>query len=222
MSSTFYNLTIIERTKFGSKESKNGRKAGLIPAVLYYAGEKNIHLSIDNSVLFRAIQSSQRIYQIEQNKEKQYVIIKDIQYHPVTDEIIHVDLMRVRRSEKMTISVPIVLKGNPIGVREGGVLSQSLNQVEISCFPTDVPDNIELDIEDLELNAAKNIGDLNISIEDVEIVSDSNLNIVSITPPASEVKEVEEENETDKDIVEEQNDKNTAKDPNEKDNDIEG
>ena len=222
MSSTYYNLTITERTKFGSKEAKNNRKAGLVPAVLYYAGEKNVHILIDKLVLFHAIQSSQRIYQIEQGKEKQYVMIKDIQYHPVTDEIIHIDLMRVRRSEKMTISVPIVLKGTPVGVKEGGILSQSLNQVEISCFPTDVPENIELDIEDLELNAAKSIGDLKVSIKDVEIVSDLDLNIVSITPPASEVKEVEEENETDKDIVEEQNDKKTAKDPNEKDNDIEG
>ena len=203
MSSTYYNLATTERTKFGSKESKNDRKSGLIPAVIYYSGEENIHISIDKSVLFRAIQSSQRIYQIEQNKEKRYVMIKDIQYHPVTDEIIHVDLMRVKRSEKMTISVPIVLKGNPVGVREGGVLSQSLNQVEINCFPTDVPENIELDIEDLELNAAKNVGDLNINIKDVEIVSDSNLNIVSVTPPASEAKEDEEtEIETDKDKAE--------------------
>ena len=220
MSSTYYNLTITERTKFGSKESKNDRKSGLIPAVLYYAGEKNIHMSIDKSVLFRAIQSSQRIYQIEQNKEKWYVMIKDIQYHPVTDEIIHVDLMRVRRSEKMTISVPILLKGNPVGVREGGVLSQSINQVEISCFPTDVPENIELDIEDLELNAAKNIGDLKINIKDVEIVSDSNLNIVSVTPPASEAKEDEEE--IDQDEAKGHDDKESSEDPDKKDDNTEG
>ena len=222
MSSTYYNLTIAERTKFGSKESKNNRKAGLIPVVLYYAGEKNTHILIDKSVLFHAIQSSQRVYQIDQGKEKQYVMIKDIQYHPVTDEIIHVDLMRVRRSEKMTISVPIVLKGNPVGVREGGVLSQSLNQVEISCFPTDVPESIELDIEDLELNAAKNVGDLNINIKDVEIVSDSNLNIVSVTPPASEAKEDEEETEaeieSDKDEAKEQGDKESSKESDEEDN----
>ena len=219
MSSTYYNLTIAERTKFGSKESKNNRKAGLIPAVLYYAGEKNIHITIDKSVLFHAIQSSQRIYQIQKGKEKQYVMIKDVQYHPVSDEIIHVDLMRVRRSEKMTISVPIVLKGTPVGVREGGVLSQSLNQVEISCFPTDVPENIELDIEDLELNAAKNIGDLNINVKDVEIISDSDLNIVSITPPVSEAKDDEEETETDE--AEELNDIESSEEPDEKDNNTE-
>ena len=71
MSSTYYNLAVTERTKFGSKESKNNRKAGLIPAVLYYAGEDNLHITIDKSVLFHAIQSSQRIYQIELEKEKQ-------------------------------------------------------------------------------------------------------------------------------------------------------
>ena len=82
-------------------------------------------------------------------------MIKQIQYHPVSDEIIHVDLMRVRRSEKMTISVPIVLVGESVGVKEGGVLSQSLNQVDISCYPTDVPENIEFNIEDLELEFSK-------------------------------------------------------------------
>ena len=119
-------------------------------------------------------------------------MIKQLQYHPVTDEVIHVDLMRVRRSEKITISVPLVLVGDSIGVKEGGVLSQSLNQIEISCFPTDVPEQIELNIEDLELNSAKSVADLEIDIEDVDIVTDPSLNIVSITPPASEEEVVED------------------------------
>ena len=201
MSSTYYNLIVSNRSKFGTKESKKIRKNGFIPAVLYYAGEKNIHIYIEKSVLFHALQSSQRIYEIDQNNEKQYVMIKEIQYHPVTDEIIHIDLMRVRRSEKMTIAVPLVLTGDPVGVKEGGILSQSLNQVEISCYPTDIPENIELNIEDLELNSAKSIGDLEINIKDVEIVSDSTLNIVSITPPATEEEVIEEE--MDQDDVEE-------------------
>ena len=119
-------------------------------------------------------------------------MIKQLQYHPVTDEVIHVDLLRVRRSEKITISVPLVLVGDSIGVKEGGVLSQSLNQIEISCFPTDVPEQVELNIEDLELNSAKSVADLEIDIEDLDIVTDPSLNIVSITPPASEEEVVEE------------------------------
>ena len=73
-----------------------------------------------------------------------------------------------------------------VGVKEGGVLSQSLNQVDISCYPTDEPENIELNIEDLELNSAKNVSDLNIDLDDVDITSDPTLNIVSVTPPAVE------------------------------------
>ena len=86
----------------------------------------------------------------------------------------------------------LYLVGDSIGVKEGGVLSQSLNQIEISCFPTDVPEQIELNIEDLELNSAKSVADLEIDIEDVDIVTDPSLNIVSITPPASEEEVVED------------------------------
>ena len=193
MASTYYKLEIENRIATRTKGSKGLRRKGIIPGVLYYAGEENVNISIDKSVLFHAIQSGQRIFEIDQDSEKQYTMIKELQYHPVTDEIIHVDLMRVRRSEKMTISVPLVLVGESVGVKEGGVLSQSLNQVEISCYPTDVPEQIELNIEDLELNSARNIGDLNIDIEDVDIISDPSLNIVSVTPPAIEEETVEED-----------------------------
>ena len=89
-----------------------------------------------------------------------------------------------------------MLIGESVGVKEGGVLSQSLNQIEISCFPTDVPEQIELNIEDLELNSAKSVGDLELGLEDVDIITDPSVNIVSITPPAAEeVVEVDSDEE---------------------------
>ena len=193
MPSSYYKLEIANRTETRSKGSKKIRRQGLIPGVLYYSGEENVNICIQKSILFHAMQSGQRIFEIDQDGESQYTMIKQLQYHPVTDEIIHVDLMRVRRSEKITISIPLLLIGNPAGVNEGGVLSQSLNQIEISCYPTDVPENIELDIENLGLNEARSVSDLTIDAEDVEIVTDSSLNIVSITPPAAEEEVVEEE-----------------------------
>ena len=192
MASSYYKLDVSNRTELRSKGARALRKKGLIPGVLYYAGEENVNISIEKSVLFHAMQSGQRIFEIDQEGDSQYTMIKQLQYHPVTDEVIHIDLMRVRRSEKITISVPLVLIGESIGVKEGGVLSQSLNQIEISCFPTDVPEQIELNIEDLELNSAKNVGDLELNLEDVDIVTDSSLNIVSITPPAAEEEVVTE------------------------------
>ena len=184
MSSTYYKLSVTDRTKFGTKESNQIRKSGSIPAVLYYSGEKNNHISIDKSVFFHAMQSSQRVYEIEQGKEKQFVMIKEIQYHPVTDEIIHVDLMRVRRSQKMTISVPLVLVGNSIGLKEGGILSQSINQVEISCLPTNVPENIEIEISNLELGDSLNVGDLKIKDKQIELLTASDINILTIQSPS--------------------------------------
>ena len=192
MASSYYKLDVTSRQETRSKAAKALRKKGMIPGVLYFSGEENVNISVEKSVLFHAMQSGQRIFEIDQDGESQYTMIKQLQYHPVTDEVIHIDLMRVRRSEKITIYVPLALVGDSIGVKEGGVLSQSLNQIEISCFPTDVPEQIELNIEDLELNSAKSVADIKIDIEDVDIVTDPSLNIVSITPPASEEEVVED------------------------------
>ena len=191
MSSMYYKLNVTDRNKFGTKESNQIRKKGFIPAVLYYAGEKNNHISIDKSVFFRALQSSQRVYEIEQGKEKQFVMIKEIQYHPVTDEIIHVDLMRVRRSEKMTILVPLVLVGSSIGVKEGGILSQSINQVEISCLPTNVPENIEINIENIEQGQSLSVGDIELKDKEVELLTASDINILTIQAPGGAEDDVE-------------------------------
>jgi large subunit ribosomal protein L25 len=89
--------------------------------------------------------------------------------------------MRVRRSEKMTITVPLVLIGDAKGVKEGGILSQSINQLEINCFPTDVPEQIELNVEDLELNSSMNISDIKLKNDDIEIITDGEVNIVNIS-----------------------------------------
>ena len=200
MATSYYKLDIKNRKVDRTKGARAIRRQGLVPGILYYAGEDNINISIEKSILFHAMQSGQRIFEIEQGGESQYTMIKQLQYHPVTDEIIHIDLMRVRRSEKINILVPLVLIGESIGVKEGGVLSQSLTQVEISCYPTDVPEQIELDIEDLELNSAKSIGDLQIDIKDVEIVTESSFNIVSITPPAAEEEVIDEVIEGEEDL----------------------
>ena len=191
MSSSYYKLEVSDRTKIKTKGVKSLRRKGLIPGVLYYAGEKNVNIEIDKSILFHAMQSGQRIFEIEQEGKSQFTMIKQVQYHPVTDEVIHLDLMRVRRAEKMTITVPLVLIGDAKGVKEGGLLSQSINQLEINCFPTDVPEQIELTVEDLELNSSMNISDINLDNDDIEIITDKEVNVVNISQLVEE--EVEEE-----------------------------
>jgi large subunit ribosomal protein L25 len=193
MASSYYKLNIADRTRTRTKGAKTLRREGLIPGILYYAGETNVNISVDKLVLYHALQSGQHIFEIELDGDTQFTMIKELQYHPVTDEVLHIDLMRVRRSEKMTIFVPLVLVGEAVGVTEGGVLSQSMTQIEISCFPTDVPDQIELNIDDLEMNSSKSVTDITLDNEDIEILSAEELNIVSVHPPAAEEEpEVEE------------------------------
>jgi large subunit ribosomal protein L25 len=193
MSSSYYKLEVSERTKLKTKGVKLLRRKGLIPGVLYYSGEKNVNIEVDKSILFHAMQSGQRIFEIEQQGKSQFTMIKQVQYHPVTDEIVHLDLMRVRRSEKMTITVPLVLIGDAKGVKEGGILSQSINQLEINCFPTDVPEQIELNVEDLELNSSMNISDIKLKNDDIEIITDGEVNIVNISKLVEEkAEEVDE------------------------------
>ena len=189
MATSYYKLDIETRESVGKKSTKAIRRDGKIPSTLYFKGDEPESIAIDKIKLYQALKSDQRVYEVELGGESQYVMVKAVQYHPVTDEIIHLDFMRVRRSEKMTISVPLVLVGKPIGVVEGGILSQALNQIEISCFPTNVPDQIKVNVDKMELNSSISVADVSIDDEEVEILSSAEINVATITAPSVEVEE---------------------------------
>ena len=90
----------------------------------------------------------------------------------------------------MTISVPITLVGKPAGVTEGGILSQSMTQIEISCFPTNVPESIEVNVDHLDINSSVSVGDVIVNDEEIEIISSSDLSIASVIPPVVEEEPV--------------------------------
>ena len=186
MGASYYKLDIENRDSVGKKSTKEMRKEGKVPSTLYFKGEEPESIAVEKLKLYQALKSDQRIYEVELKGESQYVMVKAVQYHPVTDEILHLDFMRVRRSEKMTISVPLVLVGKPIGVTEGGILSQVLNQIEISCFPTNVPEQIEVNIDEMELNSSISIADVSYDDDEVEIISAEDINVASIAAPAAE------------------------------------
>ena len=196
MATSYYKLDIETRESVCKKSTKAIRRDGKIPSTLYFKGDEPESIAIDKIELYQALKSDQRVYEVELGGESQYVMVKAVQYHPVTDEIIHLDFMRVRRSEKMTISVPLVLVGKPIGVVEGGILSQALNQIEISCFPTNVPDQIEVNVDKMELNSSISVADVSIDDKEVEILSSSEINVATITAPSVEKEETVSDDDT--------------------------
>ena len=170
MAQQYEQLNLNERLEMGGRSARILRKNGIIPANYYYKGEKNINLSVVKIELLKSLRLGHRIFEVNLQGSTQYVMLKEIQYHPVTDDIIHIDLMRIRRDEKMTISVPLVLEGAATGVKEGGVVMQNLTSIEINCLPADVPEQIIVDIADLAIHASLNVEDLDVS-EELEILA---------------------------------------------------
>ena len=192
MAQQYEQLNLAERAEKGGRSARILRKDGIIPANYYYKGEENINLSVVKLELLKSLRSGHRIFEVNLKGSTQYVMLKEIQYHPVTDDIVHIDLMRIRRDEKMTISVPLVLEGIAEGVKEGGVMMQNLNVIEISCLPADVPEQLAIDVSDLELNTSLNVEDLEVS-EELEVLTSDELTIVSCQLPKEEVEEEPEE-----------------------------
>ena len=199
---SFFKLTVEQREKTGNSAARSLRREGRIPANYYYKGEENQNLSIDKKVLHKAIQSGQQVFEMELDGNVIYVTVKAAQYNPVTEEIIHIDLLRVRRDVKMKFNIPLNLVGDSVGANEGGIVSQAATSIELECLPTNVPDSIDVDISNLELNGSLTAADIELP-DDTALVSLEDTTIAVCAPPKTEVEpdpvddsEVEESEET--------------------------
>ena len=184
---TFFKLNLEPRSKTGNAAARELRRNGKIPVNYYYGGEENQNMSIDKKILHKAVQSGQHVFEMELDGNTIYVTVKEAQYHPVTEEIIHLDLLRVRRDVKMKFSIPLNLVGDSVGAIEGGIVSQSANAIDIECFPTDVPDSIDVDITNLELNGTVFANDI-VLPDDTELLSPEDTTIAVCAPPKAEVE----------------------------------
>ena len=184
---SYYKLPIEIRTGSGASLSRELRRNGKIPANYYYRGEANQNLAIDKKAFNHAIHSGQQVFEVDINNETIYIMIKDVQYHSVTEEVMHVDLMRIRRTEKMTFSIPLVLEGDAVGVDEGGIVAQVATTIDVECYPNDVPESITVDISGLEFNSAMAAEEIELPVDTV-LVSAENTTIVTCNPPKAEVE----------------------------------
>ncbi|MBK54047.1 MAG: 50S ribosomal protein L25 [Candidatus Marinimicrobia bacterium] len=214
---SFFKLNLEPRSKTGNAAARKLRRDGKIPVNYYYGGEENQNMSIDKKILHKAIQSGQQVFELELDGNTIYVTVKEAQYHPVTEQIIHLDLLRVRRDVKMKFSIPLNLVGDSVGAIEGGIVSQLANAIDIECLPTGVPDSIDVDITSLELNGTVFASDINLP-DDTALLSPEDTTIAVCAPPTAEVEvEVpdEEGDEDGEDVSETQDDtedKKTADD----------
>ena len=181
-----YKLTVEKREVSVNKDLKSLRKDLKIPGVYYSYDGSNILFQIAQNEIKNAIQSGANIFTVDVGGNEQNVIFKSVQYHPVTEQIIHIDLYGVDMNKSISIKIPITYSGTPVGVTaEGGVLITNLNEIEISCLPSDIPDNIEVDISDVALGENIQAGDVNLG-EKFELVTMTDTALMSVTHAAIE------------------------------------
>ena len=149
-------ITIAKRETTGKVSNNALRNAGMIPAVIYGLNEAPVAVAISPKVVARIIASESGLnslihVQREGTELKRHVIIKAVQRHPVTGRLSHVDFMRVDPDHKVRVKVPIVLKGTPIGVKEGGLLDFTHRIIEVECLPSFIPANVPVNVETLAI-----------------------------------------------------------------------
>jgi len=192
-----FKLDIFKRDNLTRRGLKELRMEENIPGIFYsYDSKESIPFYITQHTLSEAKKSGARIFNIVVGDTKQNVIFKSVQYHPVTDQILHIDLYGVNMKKSVVVKVQLLLMGTAVGVSaDGGVLVQSLNELEIECLPGDIPENIEVDISELALGDTLRAADLTLD-EQFSIKTDADQVIASVTQAMKEeelVPDLEEE-----------------------------
>ncbi len=184
------------REKTGSNANKKLRREELIPAVLYQKDEENQNLTLVakefDKVIAEAGTSTIISLDIEGSKKK--VLIRDFQRHPYKNMFIHVDLLGVNMNEKLKVNVPIVLLNRDEIYLQPSVLMQAASEIEIECLPSDIPAQVEIDVQNMQYGDTFTVADLDIvKNEDIQVLTDLEEVICSLQEPREEV--VEEEGE---------------------------
>jgi large subunit ribosomal protein L25 len=172
------SLSGSSRENVGSKDAKILRKEGRVPGVLYGNGG-NMHFHVKETELNKLVFTPDvNFIGIELDGKEYKAIFKEIQFHPVTDRIVHIDLLAVTEDKLVTIALPVRLKGNSPGVLNGGKLRQNYRKLKVKALAKDLPEFIELDISKLRIGMAIRLGE--IEIPNVTLIGDMRDVAVSI------------------------------------------
>lgn len=191
--STIDTVVATPRTgTFNKNHARRVRVQGLIPAVVYGAGQPSIAVTVDPKIITRILHSDaghNTIFdlQIEGSATGKAMIV-DWQNEPIKGKLLHIDFKRIAMDKRMKVSVPVHLTGIATGVKnQGGILSQVLHEVEIECLPNEIPAHIDVDITNLGMNESIHITDLPHSDKYRFLAGDENAVVANISPVKEEV-----------------------------------
>lgn len=180
------------RENVGKKDAKALRRAEMVPCVMYGAGEEQVQFATE-AKNFKKILFTPECYVVNFNiNGKSYnTILQEVQYHPVTDVVLHADFLIVKEDKPVTVVLPIALEGTPVGVMRGGKMKQGIKKIKVTGYLKDLPDYVKVNISGLNINESIKVRDL--SIENVTPVTPGYTVIVAVNTARGVVVTAEEE-----------------------------
>jgi large subunit ribosomal protein L25 len=193
------------REKTGKGAARKYRSEGWIPAEYYSHSDDNLHLLLDQKEFESTIVHGHGLINVdvEDHKKKLQVVIKDMQFDPLKGNLLHADFQGVTLGEKLTLKVPITLVGTSAGVKAGGILEFIIRELEIECLPSQIPDNLQVDVTNLEIGDSIHVKDL--SFENTMILDDPEETILLVehSRVGKEVEEAEAEEMVEEEEIQE-------------------
>ena len=171
------------RTEFGKGAARRTRRSGRVPAIIYGHGSQARHLSLPEHELMLALKTPNALFRIEGLGRPELALPKAVQRDPLKGIIEHVDLLEVKRGEKVTVEVPVRVSGD---VFSGGLLDQQLIQVSIQAEATHIPDGIDVSVEGMQIGTAVHAKDL-VLPAGATLETDPDALVLHVTEPAAEI-----------------------------------
>lgn len=184
----------VEKRAAGSRmETKELRRHGKIPAVYYASDVDSMMLTVDQLMFQRLIAHDVNVIDLVLEGSKNLkCIIREIQRDPVTEKVVHIDFMGVKLDVEVNLTIPIILHGTPLGVKDsGGILEHSLRHIEVKGLPLEIPEHVEIDVSHLNVGDSIHVRDL--ALDKVEILTDPDQDLATVVLPKKVAEPVAEE-----------------------------
>ncbi|MFW5644842.1 MAG: 50S ribosomal protein L25 [Bacteroidota bacterium] len=171
-------ISVKKREKLGKAETRKLRNEEMVPCVMY-GGDKNYHFYTDHVTFSKLVFSPEvHLVELDMEGEKHKAIIQQVQFHPVTDKIIHIDFIEVFDDRPVIATIPIELTGSSLGVKNGGKMRQRRRYLKVKGLVKDLPERLQVDITQLDIGQVIKIGDL--GYPNLEILDPHRSMIVSV------------------------------------------
>lgn len=182
-------IEVQKREKTGKGANRRARSGGRIPAVVYGGGKESVSIEIDRKSmldLMKKAGSENPIYLLKLGDSQRHAMIREVQTHPISRQVVHIDFQRVMMDQKVHVKVPVELMGVPYGVKnQGAVLDFVTREIEVECLPGDIPGHLELDVTGLHANQHAEARDIKLP-EGVTLLDSEDKVIASVTHARSE------------------------------------